>query len=205
MLSHNSVAHSTWIPHDDVIKRKHFPCYWPFVRGTHRSPVDSPHKGKWRGALVFSLICASRIGWANNRDAGDLRRHRTHYNVTVTRGMDVPCTCLVPCGPLTQKRKCRLGYSLGLHWRRWSLSSTSPTKTRTVTQRTFPFYCIRLSFPPKIFTTDNLWRLLFCLLKPNLCSILVTATLYEISCYIGPRYIESLFWLVDWTSLFCHF
>ena len=39
--------------HDDVIKWKHFPRYWPFVRGIHRSPVNSPHKGQWRGALVF--------------------------------------------------------------------------------------------------------------------------------------------------------
>ena len=39
--------------HDDVIKLKHFPRYWPFVRGIHRSPVDSPHKGQWRGALIF--------------------------------------------------------------------------------------------------------------------------------------------------------
>ena len=30
--------------HDDVIKWKHFPRYWPFVRGIHRSPVNSPHK-----------------------------------------------------------------------------------------------------------------------------------------------------------------
>ena len=30
--------------HDDVIKWKHFPRYWPFVRGIHRSPVDSHHK-----------------------------------------------------------------------------------------------------------------------------------------------------------------
>ena len=44
--------------HDDVIKWKHFPRYWPFVRGIHRSPVNSPHKGQWRGDLVFSLICA---------------------------------------------------------------------------------------------------------------------------------------------------
>ena len=43
---------------DDVIKWKHFPRYWPFVRGIHRSPVNSPHKGQWRGALIFSLICA---------------------------------------------------------------------------------------------------------------------------------------------------
>ena len=32
--------------HDDVIKWKHFPRYWPFVRGIHRSPVNSPHKGQ---------------------------------------------------------------------------------------------------------------------------------------------------------------
>ena len=30
--------------HDDVIKWKHFPRNWPFVRGIHRSPVNSPHK-----------------------------------------------------------------------------------------------------------------------------------------------------------------
>ena len=45
-------------PHDDVIKWKHFPRYWPFVRGIHRSPVNSLHKGQWRGTLMFSLICA---------------------------------------------------------------------------------------------------------------------------------------------------
>ena len=43
---------------DEVIKWKHFPRYWPPVRGIHRSPVNSPHKGQWRGALKFSLICA---------------------------------------------------------------------------------------------------------------------------------------------------
>ena len=44
--------------HDDVIKWKHFPRFWPFVRGIHWSSVDSSHKGQWRGALMFSLICA---------------------------------------------------------------------------------------------------------------------------------------------------
>ena len=44
--------------HDDVIKRKPFPRHWPFVRGIHRSPVDSLQKGQWHGALVFSLNCA---------------------------------------------------------------------------------------------------------------------------------------------------
>ena len=69
--------------HDDVIKWKHFPHYWPFVRGIHRSPVNSPHKGQWRRALMFSFICVWINGWINNREAGDLRRHRVHYDVIV--------------------------------------------------------------------------------------------------------------------------
>ena len=69
--------------HDDAIKWKHFPRYWPFVRGIHRSTVNSPHKGQWRGALVFSLICTGINGWVNNGEAGDLRRHLTHYDVNV--------------------------------------------------------------------------------------------------------------------------
>ena len=82
---------SWWVPmavmmkdgHDDVMKWKHFPRYWPFVRGIHRSPVNSPHKGHWRGALMFSLICIWINGWVNNREAGDLKRHRAHYEVIV--------------------------------------------------------------------------------------------------------------------------
>ena len=60
-----------------------FPPYWPFVRGIHRPPVNSPQKGQWRGALMFPLICAWINGWVNNREAGDLRRHRAHYDITV--------------------------------------------------------------------------------------------------------------------------
>ena len=66
-----------------VIKWKHFPRYWPFVWGIHRSPVNFPHKGKWRGALKFSLICVWINGWVNNREAGDLIRYRAHYEVSV--------------------------------------------------------------------------------------------------------------------------
>ena len=45
--------------------------------------VNSPHKGQWRGALMFSLICARINDWVNNCEAGDLRRHRGHYEVNV--------------------------------------------------------------------------------------------------------------------------
>ena len=60
-----------------------FPRYWPFVWGIHRSTVNSSHKGRRRRALMFSLICAWIHGWVNNREADDLRRHSTHYDVTV--------------------------------------------------------------------------------------------------------------------------
>ena len=45
--------------------------------------VNSTHRGQWRGALVFSLICAWINGWVNNREADDLRRHRGHYDVNI--------------------------------------------------------------------------------------------------------------------------
>ena len=51
--------------------------------GNSPVPVNSPHKGQWRGALMFSLICTWINAWVNNREAGDLRRHRAHYGVTM--------------------------------------------------------------------------------------------------------------------------
>ena len=69
--------------HDDVIKWNNFPRHWPFVRGIPRSPVNSPHKGQWRGALMVFFICAWTNSWVNNDEPGDLRRYRAHYDVTV--------------------------------------------------------------------------------------------------------------------------
>ena len=77
--------------HDDVIKWKHFSCYWPFVWRIHRTPVICSHKGQWHRALIFSLSCAN--GCANNWDAGDLRCHHAHYDVTVMYGS---CHCSLP-------------------------------------------------------------------------------------------------------------
>ena len=54
-----------------------------WLRGIHRSPVNFPHTDQWRGASMFSLICACMNGWVNNQDAGDLRCHHSHYDVTV--------------------------------------------------------------------------------------------------------------------------
>ena len=73
---------SKYNTHDDVIKWKHFLRYWPFVRGIHWPPVNSPRKGQWRGALMFSLICAlnKRLskqswGWWFDTPSRSLWRH----------------------------------------------------------------------------------------------------------------------------------
>ena len=64
----NCTTRRHWVvcAHDDVIKWEQFPRYWPFVRGIHRSLVNSPHKGQLRGALMFSLSCAWTNGWVSN-------------------------------------------------------------------------------------------------------------------------------------------
>ena len=66
----------------DVINWKRFLWYCPFLWEIHRSAANSPHKVKWHGALMVSLIYARTDDWINNRDAGDLRRHGAYYDVT---------------------------------------------------------------------------------------------------------------------------
>ena len=99
-----------WVPHvyvgdkysytgtlvwqNDVTKCKHFPRCWSFVRRIHRSSVGSHHKGQWRGALIFSLICAWTNGRANNPEAGDLIRYRAHYDVIL---MESDTWLVLPC------------------------------------------------------------------------------------------------------------
>ena len=70
---------SIWVNflfHDDAIKRS-------IVQVTGLCPVNYTHKGQWLGASMFTFFCAWTNGWGNNRDAGDLRRHRAHYDGTV--------------------------------------------------------------------------------------------------------------------------
>ena len=64
----------------------------------HRSPVNSSHKGQWRGALLFHLICVWINVWVNNREAGDLRRYRAHYDISVMRYSPRQCGLETPYG-----------------------------------------------------------------------------------------------------------
>ena len=73
--------HQTWWRH----QMETFSALLAICAGNSPVPVNSPHKGQWRGALMFSLICVCINGWINNREAGDLRRYRVHYVVIVMR------------------------------------------------------------------------------------------------------------------------
>ena len=69
------------------VKASH-PSWWSHQMETYSALLaicagNSPHKGQWSGALMFYLICVWINGWVNNREAGDLRRHRANYDVTV--------------------------------------------------------------------------------------------------------------------------
>ena len=98
--------HDRFCIRDDVIKWKPFPRCWPFVRGIHRSPVNSPHEGQWRGALMFSFIYAWINGWVNNREACYLRRHCAHYDTTVM---------------LPEVEKAKIEKTMSIWWHEWSI------------------------------------------------------------------------------------
>ena len=98
--------HFAWWRH----QMETFSASLAFVRGIHRSLVNSPHKGQWRGALMFSLVCAWISGWVNNREADDLRRHRSHYGVIV-----MGCSSTSIFASITMRSILYLGISLPSH------------------------------------------------------------------------------------------
>ena len=106
--------------YDDPIKWKHCSHYWPFVRGIHRSPADTPHKGQ--RTLMFSLICAWTNSWANNReDASDLRRHRAHYDITAMTNFEWQNTAAYHKWTLVSRQ------SQWRHWKKKVVNLTTVT------------------------------------------------------------------------------
>ena len=100
--------------------------YWPFVRGIHRPPVASPHKGQCRGAWMFSSICTWANSWANNRVTCEMRRHRAYYDLTMMIHRK-------PVVSRTKGQRCR-SCTHDIHRSRWI-----PTQ-RPVT-RSFDVFC----------------------------------------------------------------
>ena len=120
--------------HDDVIKWKHLPHYWPFVRGIHQSPVNSLHKGQWRGNSMFSLIWEWKNGLVNNCESGDLRRPSWRY-----------CNaCIVGFIGYSKHHVSNLEFSFQVH-----LATSINNRTRAVV----PF---RYSKTSELFIFDNI-------------------------------------------------
>ena len=74
---------SKYWPHDDVIKRKHFPRYWPFVGKIHRSICLTKASDAELWCLLWSAPWIN--GWVNNREAGNLGSHCAYYDVIVMK------------------------------------------------------------------------------------------------------------------------
>ena len=51
--------------------------------GARNSPMNFPHKGQWRGALILSLICAWLNGRVINREVGDLIHYHAHCDIII--------------------------------------------------------------------------------------------------------------------------
>ena len=75
-----SDLHNPWWPH----QMEAFSALLVLCVEIHRWPVNSPHKGQWCRALMFSLICAWTNVWVTTRHASDLRCHRTHNDRNIT-------------------------------------------------------------------------------------------------------------------------
>ena len=106
--------------HDDH-QMETFSALLAICVGNSPVPVNSPHKGQWRGALMFSLIYAWINDWGNNHEAGDLRRQRGHYDVSVM------CACfpfvVISCYYTPRFNKIERGYTgftLSVHSHAWT-------------------------------------------------------------------------------------
>ena len=109
--------------------------------GNHRSPVNSPYKCQWRGALVFSLIPAWTNGWVNKRFISDLRHHYAHYDVIVMLFGQVVVRFII--------------LQSSLQWRQMIIVTLQITATRQFVQRLVP---ARSKEAQKLHITGRMWR-----------------------------------------------
>ena len=129
--------------------------------GEFTGPVNFPHKGQWRGALVFSLIGARINDWVNNREAGDLRRHRGHYDVRVM--LLNTCTRKFPPHAITVRRSdTAITNCTGSHFDNVQCNQLTKISSKwrhfcfnLMHGRSIYFMTIRLHYVWLIFTMNN--------------------------------------------------
>ena len=113
------------------------------MKWLHRSQVNSPHKGQWRAALIFALICAWRNGWVNNRYTSNLGRHCTHFGVMAILTIH-PIACW------------DFGYVVS-HVHRWLIIAEAASSGRTWLYHEFCIVDVRLEIKPLHKTRDTIF------------------------------------------------
>ena len=127
-----------------------------FTGHLHRSPVNSPHKSQWRGALMFSLICAWIKGWVSNGEAGDLRRHRAHYNVTVMPTV-MRIEVLAKLLPNADNLLARFKLSCCKHWKHFLYLQVGSVLGTSRLRNVSAFFIFLRSFPVLHYIQNNLF------------------------------------------------
>ena len=85
--------------HDDVIKWKHFPRYWPFVRGIHRPGEFSAQRSVPRSfSVFFDLRLNERLskqwwGWWFETLSRSLWRHRNESTFSIFTLVTIIISC----------------------------------------------------------------------------------------------------------------
>ena len=82
-----------------------FPALLVICAGNSPVTGEFPSQRPVTRNFGVSLICTWINDRVNNREAGDLRRHRAHYDVTVVGGCAFRCKCIYI------QRRCRLDKS----------------------------------------------------------------------------------------------
>ena len=138
--------------HDDVIKWKHFPRYWPFVWEIRRSPVNSPHTGQWRGALFFffdlpqnKLLNKQSWNWWFETPSRPLWRHCDGHQFRV-----------ITVGAVNSKFSSAFSISLVANWRLWDISIVTHKEMMTI----IPSILLSSQTPPLIWWFYNIVKYL---------------------------------------------
>ena len=118
---------------------------WGEFTGHPWIPIAKASNASWR-VFMFSLICALTSGWANHRDARDLRRLRAHYNVNVMSVLDTlliqniylssdsdstwdqQLNCMLNASPLVHQSLACWKYLNCIHHRSWKGPRAGSTK-----------------------------------------------------------------------------
>ena len=184
--------------HDNVIKWKHFPRNWPFVRRIHRSPVNSPHKGQWRGVLMHSFICARINGWVNNREAGDSRRHRAHdviaiFCETFMYYMNSTVKSNIPVNRAAQIRYRPYVCSICVVWAMlWHIMAFLPGCHKGTTWESSLYTCVEISNIRVRISNQHFLFLAFCQLGRNSKGCWIVNIIGQ--CITNPKWWNTRLW-----------